>query len=256
MYKQTANEGVAPKSLPFGVRRSTSAMARRLVIIALFGFHAMVSAEYLGNYGNLWAIEEEHGVEQITNKLKEMQRTGELDERMNRFRNETIDAIENPEPIAGIQTATFPRTYLLDPSVTVQENVVDDEGRIMVMAGTRINPLRYTKWTKSVLLIDARDKRQVDLALERLEAFPDDKVILVGGSYTNFMRTHKKRVYFDLGGVFTTRFNIKFVPSLVSQEGLNLMIREIAFEQESDQPVTVPLSEGVVPVKSDRSTNQ
>src|SRR5690606_26842913 len=170
----------------------------RCLVIALPLFAALPSqAEYLGNYGNLWAIEEEHGVDQITNKLKEMERTGELEQRMNRFRDETLNAIENPDPIPGIQAVTFPRTYLVDPSVTVQENVVDDEGRIMMLAGTRINPLEFTTCTKSVLLIDARDERQVRLALDRLERQPKHKVILVAGSYTQFMRKHKKQVFFD-----------------------------------------------------------
>lgn len=212
--------------------------------------------EYLGNYGNLWAIEEEHGVEQITNKLKEMERTGELERRMGRFRDETLDSIENPAPVPGIQAVMFPRTYLVDPSVTVQENVVDDEGRILMLAGTRINPLDLTKWTKSVLLIDARDERQVNLALDRLKAYPTDKVILVAGSYTQFMRQHKKQVFFDLGGVFTTRFDIKFVPSLVSQVDKSLMVQEIAFSQDDNTPVVMPLREGVQPVKSDRELNQ
>lgn len=215
-----------------------------------------IQAEYLGNYGNLWAIQEEHGVEQITNKLKDMQRSGELDQRMNRWRDETLHSIENPDPVPGIEHVTFPRTYLLDPSVTVQENVTDDLGRILVVAGTRINPLKYTKWSKAVMLIDARDRKQVDLALDRLEQFPNDKIILVGGSYTRFMREHKKKVFYDLGGVFTTRFNITRVPAIVSQEGMALKIEEVAFSIEDGSPVVMPLEEGIQPVKSDKGLVQ
>jgi conjugal transfer pilus assembly protein TraW len=203
-------------------------------------------AEYLGNYGNLWPIDEEHAVEQTINKPKEMERTGGLKERMDRYKADVIDSIENPDPVPGVQTVTFPRTHLLDPSVTVQENVMDDAGKLMVLAGTRINPLIHAL-TKSVLLIDARDPRQVALALRRLEQFPNDKVILTGGSYTKFMREHKKKVYFDLGGAFTTRFDLRFVPALVSQEGKGLKVQEIAFEAESGQPMTAPTRARVFP---------
>lgn len=228
-------------------RRGLSA----LMLTFGMAFSAPTYPEYLGNYGNLWAIEEPDGVEQLKDKLREMERSGELEQHFNKFRDDTLASIENPEPVPGIATATFPRTYLLDPSVTVQENVMDDQGRLMVLAGTRINPLQYMNWSKSVLLIDARDERQVRLALERLEHHPKDKIILVAGSYTEFMRKHKKQVFYDLGGVFTTRFNIKVVPTLVSQEGRNLLVQEIAFSQEESVPMVMPLPEGVQPVVSD-----
>lgn len=215
-----------------------------------------VRGEYLGNYGNLWPIDEEHAVEQTLNKLREMERTGELKERMDRYKADVIDSIENPEAVPGIQTVTFPRTYLLDPSVTVQENVLDDAGNLMVLAGTRINPLEYTRWTKSVLLIDARDPRQIKLALDRLDQHPNDKVILTGGSYTKFMREHKKKVYFDLGGAFTTRFDLRYVPALISQEGKALKVQEIAFDSDSDQPMVAPAAVDDLPVKSDKGMSQ
>jgi conjugal transfer pilus assembly protein TraW len=240
-----------PKLPVFGRRSRCRTLGLALMFSTALGAGS-ASAEYLGNYGNLWSIEEEHAVTQTIEKLKELERTGELQKRMDRYRRETLDAIENPEPIPGIQTVSFPKTYLLDPSVTVQDNMVDDTGKVLALAGTRINPLEYTKWTKSVLLIDARDDRQVALALDRLEKFPKDKVILVGGSYTKFMREHKRQVYFDLGGVFTTRFDIKYVPALVSQEGMALKVQEIAFSAESGTPVVMPLADGIQPVKSDK----
>lgn len=39
-----------------------------------------------------------------------------------------------------------------------------------------------------------------------------------------------KPVYFDQNGRLTTRFQIKHVPAMISQEGLKLIIREIAYE--------------------------
>lgn len=64
-------------------------------------------AEYLGNYGNLWPIDEEHAVEQTINKLKEMERTGELKERMDRYKADVIDSIENPDPCLASRPSRF-----------------------------------------------------------------------------------------------------------------------------------------------------
>jgi hypothetical protein len=108
---------------------------------------------------------------------------------MDRYKADVIDSIENPDPVPGVQTVTFPRTYLLDPSVTVQENVMDDAGKLMVLAGTRINPFEYTRWTKSVLLISMQGILVRWLSrYGALSSSPTTKSSWTGGSYTKFMR--------------------------------------------------------------------
>lgn len=184
-------------------------------------------AEDLGSYGHQWDIEEEDGVQQMLDKLKKMQEDGSLAKLQDRYKNDFVRRMNDPEPIPGMSKATEARTYRIDPSITVQEPIRNAEGVVIVAPGTRINPLDYTGWSKAVVLIDARDKDQVDFAKKRLVDHPNDKIILVGGSFIKLMKELKIRVYYDLGGAFTKRFKLTKVPAVVSQSGKALQVQEI-----------------------------
>lgn len=187
----------------------------------------LVHSEDLGRYGNLWDIEEQDGVEQMLDKLRQMEKDGRLDTLQEKYKQDFINRMENPAPIAGLSNATEARTYKVDPSIVVEEPILNDKGAIIVPPGTRINPLDYTSWSKSVVLIDARVPEQVDFVKNRLAEHPNDKIILVGGSYLKLMRELHVRVYYDLNGAFTTRFGLTKVPAVVSQTGKTLLVQEI-----------------------------
>lgn len=192
-------------------------------------------AEDLGSYGHQWDIEEQDGVQQMIDKLKKMKEDGTLDKIQKQYQKDFIDHINNPTPIAGISKATTPRTYTVDPSIVIQEPIRNEQGVVMVAPGTRVNPLDYMKWSKAVVLIDARDEDQVDFVKKRLVDHPNDKIILVGGSFVKLMKELKVRVYYDLGGAFTKRFNLTKVPAVVSQTGKVLQVQELVLGQEAGQ---------------------
>lgn len=189
---------------------------------------APLHAEDLGQYGNQWNIDEPDGVDQITGKLREMEKSGKLRELQEKYRDDFIGRLENPEPVAGITPVVEARTYFVDPSVVLDQPIVDAQGKTIALPGTRINPLDYTRWSKSVVLIDARIPEQVAFAMQRLKTHSNDKIILTGGSYLDLMRQTETRVYYDLGGAFTRRFGITRVPAVVTQVGRQLEVREIA----------------------------
>lgn len=193
----------------------------------------LTSAEDLGRYGNLWEIEEQDGVEQMLDKLRQMEKDGSLKKLQDEYTQGFVNRLENPAPVAGMSTATESRTYKVDPSIVVQEPVLNEDGGIIVPPGTRINPFDYTSWSKAVVLIDARDPAQVDFMKERLAQHPKDKIILVGGSFLKLMREQHIRVYYDLNGAFTKRFGLTKVPAVVSQDGKSLLVQEIALKDSA-----------------------
>lgn len=192
-------------------------------------------AEDLGSYGHQWNIDEEDGVQQMINKLKKMEQDGTLSKLQKQYQQDFIERMNNPEPIAGISKATEPRTYRVDPSIVIDEPITNADGVVIVAPGTRINPLDYTGWSKAVVLIDARDKDQVDFVKKRLVDHPNDKIILVGGSFIRLMKDLKVRVYYDLGGAFTKRFKLTKVPAVVSQSGKTLLVQELVLAQGEEQ---------------------
>lgn len=181
----------------------------------------------LGVYGNVWEIAEQSGIDQIKGRISAMERDGSLKKRLESWRDDTVSGLVNQPPVAGLSTASRPRTWLFDPSVTYGNDVYDQNGRLLVPAGTTINPLNHISLTKGVLFIDARDSRQVTLAKKHVDANPRDKVVLVAGSWVELQKAWQRQVYFDQRGMLTKRFGLKYVPALVTQKGLALEVKEM-----------------------------
>jgi len=218
----------APNRSGFAKARNACLSILSVCLVAATPAHS----EDLGRYGNLWSIEEQDGVEQMIDKLRGMEKDGSLRKLQEKYRDDFVHRMENPPAIAGISTAQENRSYLVDPSIVTSEPVVNADGAVVVPPGTRINPFDYTSWSKAVVLIDARDEKQVAFAKARIEKHPEDKIILTGGSFLKLMREMNVKVYYDIGGAFTSRFGLTRVPAIVSQEGKALRVQEFALGGE------------------------
>jgi len=183
-------------------------------------------AEDLGKYGNTWEIGEPDAVDAIKNKAKRMQDDGTIAKRQNEYRDKVLDAVKNPAPLPGIKTAIGYKVRSFDPTYTYPEAVKDEVGRILIPAGTKVNPLDYQPMGKRMLFIDGRDERQVAFAKKISDENPQDKVILTAGSFINLTQKWGRPVFFDQRGMLTNHFNIKLVPAMITQAGRVLKIEE------------------------------
>lgn len=182
----------------------------------------------LGVIGPTYEISEPHLLKMIEQRLREKERTGELKRLEEEAKARGVDAVTNPQPVAGIRTTQAARTFYMDPSFTLDRNILDAQGRLLFPAGTRKNPLEIVSLSKHLLFFDARDRRQVNRARELLATYQGKvKPILTGGSYLDLMKSWRIPVYYDQQGLLTRRFGIHQVPALVSQEGQRLRIDEL-----------------------------
>lgn len=208
--------------------------AKALLLLSLI----FISSAAVANddvIGTTYPIAEKSLLEEILNKLKDMESTGELSKKQEEMKQAAIDSINNPRG-TKLPRASSNATHYFDPSITVDKDIPLPDGRILHKAGTTVNPLMIKSFTKRMIFIDGNDKKQVDWAVKQYELSGwRDKLILVDGSYMDLMkRLNGKRVYFDqLGGklgsreTLAKRFGIKAVPSMVYQEGNKLRIDEV-----------------------------
>lgn len=202
--------------------RAVKAAAMVLAVVA--SHHAV--AQDLGDYGQVYGIQEKDAIDQITGKLTELDKRGELKKLWEKHRDKNLAAIENPAPLPGISTVATAKVWTFDPSFTFSEDIKDHLGNLLVRAGTKVNPLQYTPLTKSLIFIDGRDPAQVAYAKKRTDEHPRDKVILVAGSFLKLNREWKRPTYFDQRGHLTSRLGIKRVPAIVTQSGTLLRVEE------------------------------
>lgn len=197
--------------------------------LATLAVAASSSAEDLGTVGPTYAIAEPHLLEAIERQLREKEKSGDLARLEQAAKQRVIDSIEHPKPIAGVRRTQTPRSFYFDPSIVVSENITDAKGNVIVAAGTRANPLDIVSLSKHLLFFDGSDERQVEHA-RKLIARYDGRVkpILVAGSYLALMRRWRTPVYYDQQGTLTRKLGITQVPALVSQQGTQLRIDELA----------------------------
>lgn len=201
---------------------------RSAITICLFLLAHGVHAEDLGIVGPTYEIAERDLIEVIKDKLSRMERTGELARMQDDYRRKVVGGIERPKPIPGIRPTETTRTFYIDPTWTLDRNVVDEQGKVLFAAGTRVNPFDYDRMSKTLLFFDARSKAQVVFAKRFMaESKTPVKPILVGGEPLKLMRAWKREVFYDQGGALTRRFSIAQSPAVVSQEGKRLRVDEI-----------------------------
>jgi len=205
-----------------------SRAATPLLVAALLAVCGKASAVDLGTIGPTYEIGEPHLLAFIEQRLREKERSGELQRLAEAARARGIDTVRKPPPVEGLRTTERPRTFYVDPSFTLDRNITDPQGRLMFAAGTRKNPLEVVSLSRHLLFFDARDPRQVKHARELSGRYAGRiKPILTGGSYLDLMKAWRVPVYYDQSGTLTRRFGIRQVPALVSQDGLRLRIDEL-----------------------------
>jgi conjugal transfer pilus assembly protein TraW len=199
-----------------------------LLVAAMLVVGGQAGAVDLGTLGPTYEIGEPHLLAFIERRLREKERSGELQRRAEAARARGIDTVRQPPPVEGLRTTERPRTFYVDPSFTLDRNITDPQGRLMFAAGTRKNPLEVVSLSRHLLFFDARDPRQVKHARELSGRYAGRiKPILTGGSYLDLMKAWRVPVYYDQSGTLTRRFGIRQVPALVSQDGLRLRIDEL-----------------------------
>ncbi len=182
----------------------------------------------LGTIGPTYPIAEPHLLQMIEQRLREKERSGELARIEEQARARGVAAVQQPAAVEGVRTTTTARSFHVDPSITLDQNILGAQGELLFAAGTRANPLDVVSLSRPLLFFDARDSRQVRQASALMARSPARvKPILTGGSYLDLMQSWRVPVYYDQQGRLTQRLGIAQVPALVSQEGRRLRIDEL-----------------------------
>ena len=209
----------------FSERRLPVRVAALALLLAAPG-HALD----LGRVGPVWPVAEPDLLALIQSRLQEKQASGELARIQRDFEARARRTLESPAPapVAGLARTRTSRSFLFDPTVTAPDTVRDPEGKVLVAAGTRVNPLDHISLSQPLIFFDARDRDQVKTALAlRQRNRGRAHLILTGGSFIDFIQRHDLRVYYDQQGLLVHRLGIRQVPARVTQEGRMLRIDEL-----------------------------
>ena len=190
------------------------------------------SSKDLGVHAHVFAIAEHDALEEISAKLHRLHQDGTLQTLQAQQATQARRAVERPKPVEGLVSAERDRTWLHDPSVTISKDITDHQGRLIVRAGTHLNPLKQVSWRRPFVFIDG-DNAAHRTWLKTAWPLKEEalKVVLVKGAPLSLSEDVKMPVYFDQGGLLTQRFGIKALPAVIRQDGLFLRVSEIALKK-------------------------
>lgn len=193
------------------------------------------SARDYGQQGTVWPVIEPDLLQQIHARLQHLEATGETARLNEELKRRTIARVNRPEPVAGITSASQTRVWRFDPTITVERNIADDKGRVIIPAGTRVNPLDTVPLRSPLVFLDGDDPAQLAWAAQRYGA-TRAKLILVRGAPLELMKARQRRFYFDQGGNLVKHFGIRAVPATVEQQGRVLVITEAPIKPQERSP--------------------
>lgn len=129
----------------------------------------------------------------------------------------------HPKPIFTNARCQKHRKWIFDPTVTLSEDICDIKGKVLVPKGQTYNPLKHRTLSTQLVLIEGRDKEQVEWAIRQKKS----KIILVNGSPLDIEEQYTVPIYFDQGGFLCQKFGVGAFPARVYQTGERLTCEEI-----------------------------
>jgi conjugal transfer pilus assembly protein TraW len=133
-------------------------------------------------------------------------------------------------PGLALPAATTPRHRLVDPTVTLPEDLVEPtQGVMLAKAGTRVNPLAHVRLRQTLVVLDGT--RPAELAwADRWLAAPGHGpaqvlVLLTRGDAAQLMARWQRRVYWASAELLA-RVGVEATPATVQQDGEQLRVEE------------------------------
>ncbi len=195
-----------------------------MVVKTILGFYLFTMPVYtldLGSFGKTYPIREFPADKLIENKINSVNK----DERIrleNQFLEITKSKISRPTAIQ-LPVVKKNNSRLFNPAVYFKDSVKDHQQKEVIKAGQHVNPLDFVSLTTPLVFFDSDDSIQKEWVKNH---YKHAILILVKGEPLKVQDEFQKKVYFDQHGKFITRFSLKAVPSVITQDGKFLRIQE------------------------------
>ena len=196
-----------------------------LVFLVAFSSFGVIAKDF-GVNAATYPVVEEGMVAMIKRKLNALDLKAEQ-EKLEKIVKQRIDS---PTPVAELVHAKESRTFSVDPSYVLAEDVYLPDGKLLYASGTKVNPLDHIDWQQKLIFIDGSSQAQIDWALAEYlsgkESREPIKIILVAGSPEVVAQELSVQVYFDQFGELVSKFKIKATPAVVEKDNLELKVSE------------------------------
>lgn len=192
--------------------------------VALFFAAAPLLAKDLGTRGEVFAIAEEDATQFFQKKLEEGMQGRSLEDELETY-------CLNPDPVPGLGKAKETRSFAVDFSQTLLEDVKIGD-KVIFEKETIMNPLEEIKLPMGMLFLDGTDPAELAWARKK----PNDWMwVLVKGSPITLEEQENRDVYFDQAGFLTLQLKIQNTPAQVEQKESKMFVEEVLIDEKGEE---------------------
>ena len=134
----------------------------------------IAEAKDYGVFGEVFDIAELDLIDQIKERLQNLERNGTLKDIQQEIQREVVKNVKTPKPLMNIRNTEHPRTFEFDPTIELTVDLKDHKGKVFAKKGTKYNPLEMISFRKPLLFIDGDDANQVKWAMLKMDKFKLD----------------------------------------------------------------------------------
>jgi len=204
--------------------------AIRQIFITLFAFISIsvLEAKNFGIFGQAFPIEEQNLKRGLQEKASHLSQS-DVEKRSQLLGEKIKKEGLLFKKISWIEEASHYHSFFYDPSISLEEDILDADGNILFKKGMKLNPLEHVTLDSGLLFFDGNNPKHIDWAESQTGEF---KWILIGGDPLNLQEDKEHPVFFDQGGFYSKKFQVKHVPCRITQSARALLVEEIPIQKE------------------------
>lgn len=186
-------------------------------------------AKNLGVFGPTYNILERDAYDWlVNNRLNDVAVVDKVKQLESEMSKTARVRIENPKG-AKLRHATKYYRREIGLTNTLPVDIKTANGKTLFKKGTSVKFEDVVPESKMTLLfIDGDDNRQVQFAINELNANKFIKIVLVNGKPLKLMRDLNVNFYFDQGQALINKFGIQRLPTRIHREQSKLIVEELA----------------------------
>jgi conjugal transfer pilus assembly protein TraW len=183
-------------------------------------------AKDLGTFGAVYPIAEPDSLAELKEKAAKVDWKRHLD------REKLTRKVRNykPSDLKRLPATARDRAFLSDLSYTLDVDIPDGKRGILYPKGYTFNPLDYIQMRRTIVVIDGKDRRQVEW-FRKSPWFKDlnAMLLLTDGRYFP-LGDRLRRPVFYANALIVERLGLRAVPSVARQKGRYMEVREYAVQ--------------------------
>lgn len=179
------------------------------------------NAKELGTVGATYAIAETDALVEIEQKAKSVDWSKVI-------KRELIEEYGGSGDRMNLPRAVRDRSFPVDMTYTLQIEIPDGKGGVLYPKGYTFNPLDYINFTKTLVVINGSDSEQVKwFVASEYKGRVDVMLLLTEGRYGRLGKKLGVPLFYADRQI-VERLHLTAVPSVVKQEGTEMVVREVA----------------------------